>query len=204
MSEAQPCQDRWALNLHPPLLLLTLSSCCFAKSSKGSDCLIHLSIPQNLAQSRSQPCMLMSNTSCRHQQAKLTHTKSDQGEQDRGTLHHSFYATADRWVEWSRKSFKDGWVPGCLLGSHTFQEEPTQGWPQSLPPPTSLPSFPSFLGVVSTLSTWFCPGTLLEQKHRLLSTTPGPSPGKNRGNVPSPSVRNPNTWRAWGISPILC
>lgn len=62
--------SRWALNLHPPLLLNSVFL-LVCKIFKGSDCVSFISLfPQNLAQSRSQPMHVNVKDLCRHQKAK--------------------------------------------------------------------------------------------------------------------------------------
>ena len=65
---------------------------------------------------------------CRHQKAKLTKKRVKvRVNRTEGHCITLISGSKDRWTEWSRKSFKDDAGSGLSpVGSHTFQEEPTQ------------------------------------------------------------------------------
>lgn len=177
MSEAQP-PARIQVGSQPAPTIIVANSVflLLCKIFKGSDCVSFISLfPQNLAQSRSQPMHVNVKHLCRHQQAKLAKKKKSeiQGEQDRGTLHHLFYLAAktDGWNGTGRAS-RMTLGPGCLLRVSHLPGGAHAGVASVLTPPTSLPSFPSFLQELfpDTQHLVLLSQTLLEQKHRLLPT----------------------------------
>ena len=116
----------------------------------------------------------MSKTSADIRRQKPQKKSESQGEQDRGTSHHSVIpGSRDRWTEWGRKSFKDH--AGSRLspvGSHTFQGGAHAGVASVLTPLTSWPSVPSVLqeSFPDTHHPALLSQTLLEQEPRLLPT----------------------------------
>ena len=153
--------SRWALNLHPPLLLNSVFL-LVCKIFKGSDCLIHLSIPPepSIEQEPTHACYCQ--RPLQTSEGKTHKKKSEsQGEQDRGTLHHS-YLWQQRQMDRMEQEELQGrrWIWAVSCGVTHLSGGTHAGVASVLTPPTSLlfvPSFPQEFCFLTLSTPFYCP-----------------------------------------------